>query len=74
MKFWHDLEKTIPAEVGMTVAVAEGIFVHNGKEIDAVQPDPVRRPKVTAFGFLDFHHHRNKNFLIYMKSAEARDD
>lgn len=54
-KFWHDLEKTIPATEGMTVAVVECAGVIDGKPVDAVEKDPSRRPRVGLFGNLEFH-------------------
>ncbi len=54
MKYWHDLEKTIEANRGMSVAVVEGVAISNGQPLDAVQPDPKLRPTVDIFGYLNY--------------------
>ena len=53
-KYWHDLEKTIPATTGMTVAVVEGFGMQDGNLLDASEPDPEKRPTVDALGMLNF--------------------
>lgn len=50
MRLWHDLAMTIPAQHGMTIAVAEGYGIVNGNAVDLVQEVLALRPRAAMRG------------------------